>query len=102
MVESAGPTAQSRLAISIVEGALVGIAQHVVGLGYRLEFLLGVLRPVVAIRVVRHRLLAIRSLYFCIAGATMDAKRVVIISHVLWNSPSTNQSLARRCESPTK
>ena len=90
-MESAGAAAQSRFTISIVERALVGIAQHVVGFGDCLELLFGVFCPVVAIGVVRHRLLAIRSLYLGIAGPPRDAKRVVIISHVLSSSPSTNQ-----------
>src|SRR5207247_10057622 len=79
VVESAGAAAQSCLAISIVEGALVGIAQHVVGFGDCLELLFGVFCPVVAIGVVRHRLIAIRSLYLGIAGTQPDANALVLI-----------------------
>ena len=68
MVESAGASPQSGLAVAIINRALIRLTQHVIGLSDRLEFLLGFLRPVVAIGVIRHRQLAIRSLYFCIAG----------------------------------
>src|ERR1700730_6627894 len=95
VVEPRRAAPQSRLAVAIVERALVGIAQNVVRLGDGLELLLGFLRAVVAIGMVGHRQLAIRNLYFCIAGGARDAKRVVIISHVSWNSPTVSPSAAR-------
>ncbi len=52
MVEAAAAAAaQPRLAVAIVRGALLRIAQHVVRFGDLLELLLGFLRAVVAVRV---------------------------------------------------
>jgi hypothetical protein len=59
-------TAQPRLPVAVVRRALVGIAQHIVRLGDLLEFLLGLLRPVVLVGVETHRELAIGSLDFVV------------------------------------
>ncbi len=59
---------QSRLAVPIVQRALVGVAQDVVRLGDRLELLLGVLRPVVAVGVVLHGELSVRLLDLVVAS----------------------------------
>src|ERR1700694_4390322 len=94
-MESAGAAAKSGLTVTIVERALVRIAQHVVRLGNRLELLLGFLRAVIAVGMAFHRQLAIRLLYCFVARAALDAERLIKISHGSWNSPSADPSPAR-------
>src|SRR5687768_5697591 len=101
-MEPARASPQSRFAVAIIEPALVGIAQHVVRLGDRLELLFRFLRSVVAIGVARHRQLAIRCLYLELARAACDAERVVKISHDFWCSPSIGRSAIQTYASPAK
>ena len=82
METAASSAPQSRFAVSIVSRALVAVPQHVVRFRDLLEPLLGFLRAVVAVRMVRHRKLAIRLLYLVIRGRARDLEYCVIISHL--------------------
>src|SRR4030088_3012680 len=97
MVESTRASAQPRLSVAIVQPAFIRIAQHVVRLGDRLELLFGFLRAGVAIRVARHRLLAIRRLYLELPRPTCNTERLVKISHDSLCSPSRGPSPAPTC-----
>ena len=81
MVESTGAAAQSCFAVAIVSSALVGIAKHVVRFGDLLELLFGLTRTVVAVRVIRHRELAVCFLYLVVRGCPLNAEGVVEIGH---------------------
>src|SRR5687768_270213 len=92
VMEATRASTQSRFTVAIVHRALVGIAQHVVRLSDGLELLLGFGGAVVAIRVVRHRQLAIRLLDLLVARVARDAEGLVKLSHDSGDSPSTDPS----------
>ncbi len=76
------------MAEAVVEAALLGVGEDRVGLGALLEFLFrpacGI--PLVAVRVVLHRQLAISLLDFFVRGVLRNAQDFVIVSftgHVL-------------------
>ena len=85
MESLAAAPAQPRLAVSVVRGALLRIAQHVVRLGHRLEPLLGVLRPPVLVRVELHREPAVRLLDLVVGSGLFDPERDIEVSHY-WTS----------------
>ena len=72
MRPTARRAAQSSLTVSVEQCALVGVAQHVVRLGDRLELLFGVLRPVIAIGVVLHGKLSVRLLDVVVGSAARN------------------------------
>ncbi len=59
--------AQSGMAVAVVSGALVGVAQHLVGLAGLLELLFRRVVARVAVRMVLERLLAIGALQLLVA-----------------------------------
>ena len=65
--------------IAVVGGALVGVAQHLVGFAGLLELFLGRVVAGVAVRMVLERLLAIRALQFLVAYIAGYAEKLVII-----------------------
>ena len=67
------------MAVAVVGGALIGVAQHLVGLAGLLELLLGRMVAGIAVRMVLQRLLAVGALQFLIAGVARDAQNLVII-----------------------
>ena len=83
MVKAGAATAaaQPRLAVAIVGRALLRILEDVVRLGDLLEFLLGILRPVVAIGVPPHRELAVCLGYIGVGRFASHLENRVKISH---------------------
>src|SRR5829696_2937179 len=77
VVIAATAAAQPRLAVPVVRGALLRIAQDVVRLRDLLELLLGFLRPVVPVGMVGHRKLAIGPFDVIVRRAAIDAKDAV-------------------------
>ena len=77
-----GPTARVKRAVAvlIVGGALLRIAQGLVGFAEFLELFLGGLVARVFVRVMLHRELAVGLLDFILARATRDAEHLVVIS----------------------
>ena len=73
--------AQPLLAVAIVGGALLRIAQDVVRLRDLLELLLGLLGAPVAVGVPLHGELAVGLLDVVVARIARDAERAVEISH---------------------
>jgi hypothetical protein len=67
------------MAVAVVGGALVGVAQHLVGLAGLLELLFGGVVAGVAVRMVLERLLAIGALQLLVAGVARNAQDFVII-----------------------
>ena len=94
VVEAAAARPQPRFAIAIVRGALLRIAQHVVRLRDLLEPLLGFLRAVVAVRVIRHRELAICLLDVVVGRRSLNAEDAVEIRHCV--SDQSRRSLSSR------
>src|SRR5207248_4317823 len=81
VVEAGSASAEPGFAISVVSRTLLRIAEDIVRLGDLLEFLFGVLRPVVAIGVVLHRKLAICLLDVIVRGAMGHAENRIKVSH---------------------
>ena len=69
----------ARVAELVVTRTLVGIRQHVVGLGGLLELFLGLLVARVLVGVIFYRGLAVGLLYLVGIGVALDAQHLIII-----------------------
>src|SRR5207245_1856926 len=78
---STGP-ARRLVAEAIVEGALVRVGEHLVGLGELLELLLGLLVPRVLVRMVLDGELAERALQLLRGAAPLDSEHFVVVTFV--------------------
>src|SRR5690606_38741500 len=76
----AGP-ADARMAVTVVRGTLLRVAQDLVRLRRLLELLLGFLRTGVPVRVVLERQLAVRPLDRVRIGAAIHAQDLVVVPH---------------------
>ena len=81
VVEARSASAEPGFAVTVICRALLWIAQDVVGLRDLLEFLFGVLCPVIPIGVVLHRELTVRLLDVVVRRATGHAENHIKISH---------------------
>ncbi|MNR27136.1 hypothetical protein D3C85_1443920 [compost metagenome] len=85
------------MAVLIVGRALAGVGQHFVGLVGLFEFILGLLVPRIAVRVVFHRQSAIGLLQLGLAGASLDTEDFVKVTfshsflHSRIHQPQTRQ-----------
>ena len=77
-------------AVGIVAGALVRIGQHLIGLAYLLELLLGSLVAGVPVRVVFHGQLSVCFLYVISAGALVYAQYLIVITFVFCHNTFTS------------
>jgi len=75
--------AESGVAELVVLGALLFVAEDVVGLGRLLEARLGLRVAVVAVRVVLERLLPVGLLDLCAARAALDPEDLVVVALAL-------------------
>ena len=89
-----GVAAGEHGAAAVVLLALVRIAEHVVGLGDRLEALLGPLIGV-RVRVVLARELAVRLLDVLLGGLLVDPERLVVILGLRHRYPATTTRAGR-------
>ena len=79
--ESAGRgAAEACMAEPVVDMPLVGVGQHAVRFGGRLELFLGVPVSRIAIRVVLQRQLAVRALDRLIVGSLRDTEDLVVVA----------------------
>src|SRR6185437_9390374 len=67
------------MAIAIVCGAFISVAQHLVSLACLLELLLRAAVPRIAVRMELHSLLAICAFQFLVAGVARYAEHLVVI-----------------------
>ena len=72
---------EPRLAVTVVDAALIGIAQHLVGARDLLEAFLGLLRSLVLVRVMLERDLSVRLLDLFGRGFARHAKELIVVGH---------------------
>ncbi len=64
----------------VIFGALLGVGEHIIGLGGLLEFLLGLLVARVLVGMILYGLLSIGAFYGFLVGIPVDSKHFVIVS----------------------
>ena len=72
--------ADAGMAETVVEAALLRVGQDRVGLGRLLELLFRLLVAGIAVRVMLERQLAVRALDLLVAGLTVDAQDLVVVT----------------------
>ncbi len=65
---------------AVILGALLRIAEHIIGFGRLLEFLLGLLVARVLVGMILYGLLSIGAFYGFLVGIPVDSKHFVIVS----------------------
>src|SRR5438034_134771 len=94
--EARPPAAQAGLSVAVVGSALVGVAQHLVGLGDLLELFLGRFVPVVAIGMVLHGEAAIRFLDLGLGGPARNAQQRVVVGRASRRATHASSSPSKR------
>ena len=77
--KSLAGSAHARMAVTVVRGALVRVAQHLVRLARLLESLFRGMIAGITVRMILERQLAIGTLQLLVAGLARDAQNLVVI-----------------------